>query len=179
MKDSHYLPRYFFDFAVWALDRNWDDPNKYVSMVYHWDGYESFRLTHRGPPNRTYNVSGRSLIVLNATVGGSLASCSKPIQFDHGASGSALLSDNDIVIQVRAEPGWQSVTVDELKSRASRTASVKFIDALTGTANPPGDVALAWHGNSLKVRFKVPDRVNGADNKKPAHLAYVVLHGAA
>ncbi|MGF6855310.1 hypothetical protein OKW29_004197 [Paraburkholderia sp. CI3] len=68
MKDPHYLPRYFFDFAVWALGRNWDDPNKYLSMIYHWDGYEPFRLTHPGPPERTYNVSGRSLVVLHHRV---------------------------------------------------------------------------------------------------------------
>jgi len=115
MKDPHYLPRYFFDFAVWALDRNWDDPNKYLSMVYHWDGYEPFRLTHRGPPRRTYNVSGLSLVVLNQTANGSLAGFSKPLHFDRGASGSALLSGHDVVMQVSADPGWQSVAVGGLK----------------------------------------------------------------
>jgi hypothetical protein len=179
MKDPHYLPCYFFDFAVWALDRNWDDPNKYVSMVYHWDGYEPFRLTHRGPPARTYNVSGRSLVVLNKTANGALASFSKPLQFDRGVSGSALLSGHDVVMQVRADPGWQNVTVGELRPPASRNARVEFIDALTGTASAPDDVTLAWSGGTLKVRFKVPDRVNGADKKSPKHLAYIVLRGVA
>ncbi|RKE37017.1 hypothetical protein B0G76_3244 [Paraburkholderia sp. BL23I1N1] len=179
MKDPHYLPRYFFDFAVWALDRNWDDPNKYLSMVYHWDGYEPFRLTHRGPPTRTYNVSGRSLVVLNRTANGSLASFSKPLQFDPGASGSALLSGHDVVMQVSADPGWQSVTVGGLKPPSSGNARVDFIDALNGTASARDDVALAWNDQSLKVRFKVPDRVNGADNKPPKHLAYVVVRGVA
>lgn len=179
MKDPHYLPRYFFDFAVWALDRNWDDPNKYVSMVYHWDGYEPFRLTHRGPPTRTYNVSGRSLVVLNKTANGALASFSKPLHFDQGVSGSALLSGRDVVMQVRADPGWQNVSIGELQPPASRNARVTFIDALTGTASPRDDVALAWSDGTLHVRFKVPERVNGANGKSPTHLAYIVLRGVA
>lgn len=179
MKDPHYLPCYFFDFAVWALDRNWDDPNKYLSMVYHWDGYEPFRLTHRGPPMRTYNASGWSLIVLNRTASGSLASFSKPLKFERGASGSALRSGHDVVMQVRADPGWQTVSVAGLKPPASRNTRVEFIDALTGTASARDDVALAWNDETLKIRFKVPDRVNGADNKPPKHLAYVVLRGVA
>ncbi|WP_434111009.1 hypothetical protein [Paraburkholderia caffeinilytica] len=179
MKDPHYLPSYFFDFAVWALDRNWDDPNKYLSMVYHWDGYEPFRLTHRGPPTRTYNVSGRSLVVLNRTANGSLASFSKPLQFDPGASGSALLSGRDVVMQVSADPGWKSVTVGGLKPPSSSHALVELIDALNGTVSAREDVALAWNDQSLKIRFKVPDRVNGVENKPPKHLAYVVVRGVA
>jgi hypothetical protein len=179
MKDPHYLPRYFFDFAVWALDRNWDDPNKYLSMIYHWDGYEPFRLTHRGPPRRTYNPSGRSLVVLNQTANGSLASFATPLQFDPGASGSALLSGHDVVMQVSAAPGWQSVAVAGLKPLAARNARVEFIDALSGTASAQDNVALAWDEQALKIRFKVPDRVNGADNKPPRHLAYVVVRGVA
>ena len=136
MKDPHYLPRYFFDFAVWALDRNWDDPDKYVSMVYHWDGYEPFRLTHRGPPERTYNVSGQSLIVLRQTVPGALASLSAPLQFGAGATGSALRSDNDIVMQVSADPGWQTISVPGVKPPPSGKAQVDFVDALTGFASP-------------------------------------------
>jgi hypothetical protein len=179
MKDPHYLPRYFFDFAVWALDRNWDDPDKYLSMVYHWDGYEPFRLTHRGPPARTYNVSGQSLIVLRQTAGGSLASFSAPLQFDSGASGSALYSGHDVVMQVSASPGWQSVTVPGLEAPRSRTAQIQFVDALTGVISPRDDVALTWDDAMLKVRFKVPDEVNGADNNPPKHLAYVVIRPLA
>ncbi|MFL9867938.1 hypothetical protein PQR67_27505 [Paraburkholderia fungorum] len=179
MKDPHYLPRYFFDFAVWALDRNWDHANKYLSMIYHWDGYEPFRLTHRGPPRRTYNVSGRSLVILNKAANGSLASFSKPLQFDPGVSGSALLSGHDVVMQVSGAPGWQSVAVGELRPSSSRNAQVEFIDALSGTASARDDVALAWSDQTLKIRFKVPDRVNGADNKPPRHLAYVVVRGVA
>jgi hypothetical protein len=179
MKDAHYLPRYFFDFAVWALDRNWDDPDKYLSMIYHWDGYEPFRLTHRGPPERTYNVSGQSLIVLRQTVSGSLAGFSKPLQFGRGASGTALLSGNDIVMQVRADPGWQTVSVPGLIPPSSRVAQVEFIDALTGSASARDDIALTWEDQMMKVRFKVPNRVNGAGSNPPKHLAYVVVRRAA
>jgi hypothetical protein len=56
---------------------------------------------------------------------------------------------------------------------------VEFIDALTGTANAPDDVALAWNDQTLNIRFKVPDRINGADNNPPKHLAYVVVRGVA
>lgn len=179
MKDPHYVARYFFDFAVWALGRNWDEPDKYLSMIYHWDGYEPFRLTHRGPPERTYNVSGQSLIVLRQTVSGSLAGFSKPLQFGSGASGTALLSGNDVVMQVRADPGWQTVFVPGLLPLSSRVTQVEVIDALTGASSARDDVALTWDDRLLKVRFKVPERVNGAGNNPPKHLAYVVIRRAA
>jgi hypothetical protein len=62
MADPHYLPTFYFDLAVWALGRAWDDPDKYVAMIYHWDGTEPFRLTVRGQPRRL-TVSGNSLTV--------------------------------------------------------------------------------------------------------------------
>jgi hypothetical protein len=180
MKDPHYLPRYFFDFAVWALDRNWNDQDKYLSMIYHWDGYEPYRLTHRGPPERTYNVSGQSLVVLRQTVNGPLAGLSRPLQFGPGAAGAALLSGSDIVMQVRAEPGWQTVGLPGFGPQSSpRITRVEFIDALTGEASSRDDVALTWDDQMLKVRFKVPGRVNGAGNNPPKHLAYVVVRRAA
>ncbi|WP_345815109.1 hypothetical protein AAGS40_22585 [Paraburkholderia sp. PREW-6R] len=177
MKDPHYLPRYFFDFAVWALDRNWNDADKYVSMIYHWDGYESFRLTHRGPPERTYNVSGKSLIVLRQTAAGSLERFSTPLQFGPGAAGSALRSDNDIVLQVNAEPGWRTVSAAGVPAPSSRKAQAMLVDALTGFMSPREDVALDWNNQNLSVRFKVPNRVNGqAHGNDPArHLAYIVV----
>ncbi|WP_233855568.1 hypothetical protein [Paraburkholderia sp. HD33-4] len=176
MIDDHYLPRYFFDLAVWALDRNWDDPNKYVSMVYHWDGYEPFRLTHRGPPERTYNVSGRSLIVLNQTVGGLLSRFPQQLQFGPDVSGSALYSDQQVVMQVHALPGWRTVNVTELPPPPSGRARVQFIDALSGLAAPAAQTALKWDDQGLQIRFRVPDVVNGHGGKGPAeHLAYIVV----
>ncbi|MFT4067055.1 hypothetical protein [Paraburkholderia sp.] len=189
MKDPHYLPRYFFDFAVWALGRNWDDPDKYLSMIYHWDGYESFRLTHRGPPARTYNVSGRSLIVLRQTAGGQLASFPKQVQGGPAVAANTLLSGHDLVMQVSAPAGWQTVAVPGLASLRSGTVRTDFIDALSGAASAPGDMAVSWENDLMKVRFRVPDRVNGeskdeskgtgAGNTPPKHLAYLVVRGAA
>ncbi|CAB3776361.1 hypothetical protein LMG28614_00199 [Paraburkholderia ultramafica] len=179
MNDPHYLPRYFFDFAVWALDRNWDDPDKYVSMVYHWDGYEPFRLTHRGPPERTYNVPGESLIVLRQTVFGSLGSFSRPLQFGPGATGSALRSDNDIVFQVNADPGWRTVSATGVPPPSSGKAQVMFIDALTGFVSPREEATVSWNEQTMSVRFKVPSRVNGQNSKPPGHLAYVVVRPQA
>jgi hypothetical protein len=172
--DPHYLPRYFFDFAVWALERNWDDPDKYVSTVYHWDGYEPFRLTHRGPP-RTYNVSGKSLVVLRKTLPGALAPLAASLKFSEDASGSALYSGSDIVVQVSASTGWRTVEINTRSTPASGQASVAFIDALTGVAAAAQDAQARWNGSTLSVRFKVPEVMNGAERKTPAHLAYLVV----
>ena len=175
MKDPHYLPRYFFDFAVWALGRNWDDPDKYVSMVYHWDGYEPFRLTHRGPPERTYNVSGRSLVVLRQTAGGHLESFSKPLQCGPGVAASALLSGSDLVMQVSSSAGWHNIAIGGLQALRAGKVQADFIDALSGKASAPGNVAVSWENDLMQVRFKVPDQVNGAGNNPPKHLAYLVV----
>ncbi|MDN7184124.1 hypothetical protein M0D69_40160 [Caballeronia sp. SEWSISQ10-4 2] len=176
--DPFYLPRYFFDFAVWALERNWDDPDKYVSTVYHWDGYEPFRLTHRGPP-RTYNVSGRSLVVLRKTLPGALAPLAASLKFSEDASGSALYSGSDIVVQVSASTGWRTVEINTRSTPASGQASVAFIDALTGVAAAAQDAQVTWNGSTLSVRFKVPQAMNGAERKTPAHLAYLVVRSKA
>jgi hypothetical protein len=148
-------------------------------MIYHWDGYEPFRLTHRGPPVRTYNVSGRSLIVLHQTVSGPLASLSNPLQFGPGASGSGLRSGNDIVLQVSASAGWRRVTVAGLKRPASREVKVEFIDALTGTVSAQDAMTTTWSNDGLQLSFKVPDRVNGAGNDPPTHLAYIAVRSLA
>jgi hypothetical protein len=193
MKDPHYLPRYFFDLAVWALGRNWDDPDKYVSMIYHWDGYEPFRLTHRGPPARTYNVSGRSLIVLRQTAGALLASFPKPVQGGPDVAANALLSGNDLVMQVSAHAGWQTIAIPGLASMRSGAVRADFIDALTGDTSAAGEIAVSWDNDLMKVRFRVPDEVNGETNDQekgkdkgkgggsnaPKHLAYLVVRGAA
>nr|WKF61683.1 hypothetical protein HUO10_006215 [Paraburkholderia busanensis] len=188
MKDPHYLPRYFFDLAVWALDSDWDDPNKYLSMVYHWDGYEPFRLTHRGPPERTYNVSGRSLVALCRTANGALSAFPQALKFGAGVDGKALLSGRDLVMQISAEPGWRSVGVTGIRPPANANARVELIDAVTGGASAASDIAGTWSGATLDVRFKVPSVTNGADgtgnsghsgnsnNPPPRHLAYVVVH---
>lgn len=175
MENPHYLPRYFFDFAVWALKRNWNDPDKYVSMIYHWDGAQPFILTHPGPPKRTFNPSGRSLIVLRQTVNGTLSSFTAPLQFSDGANGSALRSGNDIVLQVRAAPGWRTVTTTGTSPASSSRTDVQMIDALTGAVSTRDDVALTWDGDSMKIRFKIPDQVNGEASKPPMHLAYIVV----
>ena len=174
MIDEHFLPRYFFDFAVWALARNWDDPDKYVSMVYHWDGYEPFRLTHRGPPARTFNVSGQSLIVLNQTAPGALSPLPQPLHFGPDAEGAGLLSNRDVVIQVSATSGWRTVQAAGI-AQPSGGGQVMFVDALTGQAAPKEDATLNWNDDGMNLRFRVPDNVNGADRKTPRHLAYLVV----
>jgi hypothetical protein len=174
MMDPHYLPMYFFKFAVWALDHNWDDPDKYVSMIYHWDGFEPYRLTHRGNP-RTYNVSGRSLIVLNQTVGGALAPFEGHVAFDRNASGLALRSGSDVVIQVRASPGRKTVRVDGWQGSHS---GVRMIDALTGEAADAAALSARVDGSSVSIDLDVPEDVNGG-GAAPVHLAYLVVSSRA
>jgi hypothetical protein len=179
MEDPHYLPRYFFDFAVWALMRDWNDPDKFVSMIYHWDGYQPFILTHRGPPKRTYNPPGRSLIVLRKTVGGPLSNFMAPLQFGSDASGSALRSGTDIVIQVRAAPGWRTVVAADIGAPLTRATEVRFIDAVTGAVSARDDVVPTRDGDGIKIRFRVPPQTNGRADKPPRHLGYIVIRTRA
>lgn len=174
MTDPHYLPMYFFRFAVWALDHAWDDPDKYVSMVYHWDGFEPYRLTHRGNP-RTYNVSGKSLIVLNKTVGGALERFNGHLAFGPNASGLALRSGSDLVVQVRASPGPRTVTVTGLSGAQPGRLGVAMIDALTGEPADMSAIAARLSPDGLSIDFRVPEAVNGAGHGAPAHLAYLVV----
>jgi hypothetical protein len=174
MIDPHYLPMYFFKFAVWALERNWDDPDKYVSMIYHWDGVESYRLTRRGNP-RTYTVSGRSLVVLRTTVPGALRRFSGSLACGPDASASALYSDADIVVQVQAQAGWRTVALEGLSAPSASNYGVRMVDALTGAAQPADAVSAEWQDGTLRMRFKVPDEVNGAGRTPPSHLAYLIV----
>jgi hypothetical protein len=174
MINPHYLPMYFFKFAVWALERNWDDPDKYVSMVYHWDGVESYRLTRRGNP-RTYTVSGRSLVVLRTTVPGALRRFGGTLACGPDASASALYSDADIVLQVQAQAGWRTVAVGGLSAPPAISYGVAMVDALTGAAQPADAVSAAWQDGTLHIRFKVPEEVNGAGQTPPSHLAYLII----
>ena len=174
MSDPHYLPMYFFKFAVWALDHAWDDPNKYVSMVYHWDGFEPFRLTHRGNP-RTYNVSGESLVILNKTAGGALERFGGQLGFGRNAAGLALRSGGDLVIQVRASPGPRTVNISGLAGMAPERLGVAMIDALTGEAADAGAIDARANTDGLSIAFRIPDAVNGGGHGAPEHLAYLVV----
>lgn len=174
MSDPHYLPMYFFKFAVWALAHGWNDPNQYVSMVYHWDGFEPYRLTHRGNP-RTYNVSGKSLIVLNKTVGGALERFGGQLAFGPDASGLALRSGGDLVIQVRAGPGPRNVDVSGWAGAQPERLGVAMIDALTGEAADASAISARSSAQGLSIGFRIPEAVNGARHGAPEHLAYLVV----
>ncbi|MGG1943831.1 hypothetical protein AB1286_03360 [Trinickia sp. NRRL B-1857] len=171
MSDPHYLPMYFFKFAVWALHHEWDDPNKYVSMVYHWDGFEPYRLTHRGNP-RTYNVSGRSLVVLNQVAGAALAPFDGRLVFGPGASGLALHSGANLVIQVKASAGPRTVRVDGWPGAQSGNLGVTMVDALTGDA---AAISARSDGAALSIDFRIPRTGNDGVGAMPAQLAYLVV----
>lgn len=177
LSDPHYAASYYFRFATWALERQWNDPDKYVSLVYHWEGVEPFRLTHRGNP-RTYNPSGRSLVVLHKIVPGALRRFTGTLAFSPGASGMALHSDGDIVLQVKAPAGQRTVTISGIDTPASRYA-VLMTDAVTGEPAPPDTIAATGEGGQLQISFKVPDAVNGAGHSASQHLAYLVVRPVA
>jgi hypothetical protein len=171
MRDPHYLPMYFFKFAVWALHHEWDDQNKYVSMIYHWDGFEPYRLTHRGHP-RTYNVSGRSLVVLNEVAGAALAPFDGRLEFGEGASGLALHSGANLVIQVKASTGPRTVRVDGWSGAQSGNLGVTMVDALTGEAVA---TSAKSDGTALSIDFRIPQGGNDRGGALPAQLAYLVV----
>jgi hypothetical protein len=175
MRDPRYLPSYYFEVAVWALAHGWHDPNQYVSMIYHWDGLESFRLTHRGA-QRTYNPSGRALVALTQTVSGALAPFAHPIEFGAGVSGSALYAGDQLVFQVRAHAGPGTLAVADLAAPASGRFSVTYVDALSGAAVPAALSHAAWQGARLSIEFNVPAAGTDSDGKPlDAALGYVVV----
>jgi len=175
MRDPRYLPDYFFSLAVWALDHQWNDPDKYLSLIYHWDGLESYRLTHRGSP-RTYNASGQALIALKQNVSGALAAFHHTIRFSDGASGKALYSDNKIVFQVSAREGRRSLDVAELAAPPSGRFHVSYIDAISGAVVPDAGLSVSWQGTQLSIGFNAPHAGQNSDGKPlDTHLGYLVV----
>ena len=179
MRDPQYLPDYYFSLAVWALDHQWNDPDKYLSLIYHWDGLEAYRLTHRGSP-RTYNPSGRALIALRQNVSGVLAPFHHSIRFSDGASGKALYAGKNIVFQVHAQQGHRSLEVDDLPAPASGEAAshikLAYIDAVSGTPVPDAKLEVSWQGTRLSLGFDAPGAGTNSDGKPLAsHLGYLVV----
>jgi len=173
------LPDYYFSLAVWALDHQWNDPDKYLSLIYHWDGLEAYRLTHRGSP-RTYNPSGRALIALRQNVSGVLAPFHHSIRFSDGASGKALYAGKNIVFQVHAQQGHRSLEVDDLPAPASGEAAshikLAYIDAVSGTPVPDAKLEVSWQGTRLSLGFDAPGAGTNSDGKPLAsHLGYLVV----
>lgn len=82
-------------------------------------------------------------------------------------------------MQVSSSAGWQNISIGGLQALRAHAVKADFIDALSGEASAPGNVALSWENDSMNVRFKVPDKVNGAGNNPPKHLAYLVVRSAA
>ncbi|AWV05355.1 hypothetical protein DM992_37960 [Burkholderia sp. JP2-270] len=176
MIDPHYLPTYYFHFAVWALEHNWSQPDKYVSMVYHWEGNESFHLTHRGNP-RGYNVSGLSLVVLHRTVSGALRSFGGGTEFGPKVTGLALCAGDNVVLQIKSEPGWRSIDLRGVRQLPKDRFEVSFVDALTGRPEPPDAVRTKLSADRLSISFRVPDLPNGTSQggMPQLHLAYLVV----
>lgn len=170
LHNQNYLPQYYFDLAVWALKRNWDDPNKYVTMVYHWDG----QLTNRGEP-RTYTPSGRALITLTKNVSGALSSFNHPVTYSQGLSGKALYSDNKIVFQIVGKKGRGSIEVKDLPAPPTRRFKAIYIDAVEGTMVRDADIVSSWKGNTLSLQFNVPAPKKDLDGKPRDYLGYVLV----
>jgi hypothetical protein len=87
----------------------------------------------------------------------------------------ALCSDDSIVLQVTAAPGWRTVYLDDLRAVASSRFRIALIDAITGTRSPKESLVSGWERNALSIRFMVPESTNGPPDEAPRHLAYLVL----
>jgi hypothetical protein len=170
LHNQNYLPEYYFDLAVWAMKRNWNDPNKYVSLVYHWDG----QLTQRGNPP-AYTPSGRALITLRTNVSGVLAPFDHQVKFSPGLSGKALYSDSKIVFQVTGAKGRKSLDVTDLSAPSSHRFKAVYIDAVEGTAIPDANLFSYWQGTTLSLQFNVPGPKKDLDGKPQDHLGYLLV----
>ncbi|WP_408121139.1 hypothetical protein [Caballeronia grimmiae] len=173
MLDPHFLPRYLFSFAVWALTREWNDPDKYVSMIYHWDGYDSFRLTRRGPP-RTFNLPGRSLIVLSSTVRGALSPFNGQITSSEDRNAAALYSDDSLIAMLSSAQEETTVQIRETGKLATGTLTASAIDALSG-ARSPAQVERRREGE-IHVSYQASGPLGSGANKR---LSYLVLRRKA
>ncbi len=172
MVNQNYLPQYYFDNAIWALGHGWDDRDKYVSMIYHWEGTEPFRLTAR---DGTFNPSGRSLVTLRATLPGFLAPFDHAITASAGLTAKALYSDDKIVFLVVGKPGAHSITVGDVAAPASNHWKVDYIDGVEGTPVPGASPFSSWQGKALAVQFDVPGPKNDVQGNPRDYLGYVVV----
>jgi hypothetical protein len=172
MVNQNYLPEYYFDTAIWALGRGWDDRNEYVSMIYHWEGTEGFRLTAR---DGTYNPSGRSLVTLHSTLPGTLARFDHALTLTAGLTARALSSDDTIVFQVVGKQGAHSVVVSDVAAPTSGHFKVDYIDGVEGTAVAGSNIVSSWQGKKLSVQFTVPGPKNDIDGKPHEFLGYVIV----
>lgn len=172
MVNQNYLPQYYFDDAIWALQRGWDDRDKYVSMIYHWEGTEGFRLTAR---DGSYNPSGRSLVTLHSTLPGTLARFDHALEPSAGLTARALYSDDRIVFLVVGKQGPHSVVVSDVAAPPSGHFKVDYIDGVEGTAVPASNVGSSWQGKKLSVQFTVPAPKNDIEGKPRDFLGYVIV----
>jgi hypothetical protein len=172
MVDQNYLPAYYFDTAIWALGRGWDAPEKYVSMIYHWEGTEAFRLTAR---DGTYNPSGRSLVTLHTALPGTLARFDHVIAASTGLTARALYSGDTIVFLVTGKPGTQSLQVGDVAAPASGHSKVDYIDGVEGTAVAGANLTSSWQGKMLSVQLTVPGPKNDVNGQPRDHLGYVIV----
>lgn len=172
MIDQNYLPTYFFTTASWALDHGWNDPNAYVSMIYHWIGGESFRLTNF---SGVVSPSGHSLETLTATLPGRLARFDHALVASEGVTIRALCSDDKIVFQVAGGPGARSVDVDDLPAPTSGHSTIDFIDGVDGTPVPDSSIDFSWSSSKLSASFTMPGPKNDVEGKPRDFLGYLVV----
>jgi hypothetical protein len=83
-----------------------------------------------------------------------------------------LRSDDSIVLQASAPPGWHSIYLDNLPAAASGKIRIALVDAITGSRSPSESVVPNWEQHTLSIRFKFPKSTNGPADE---HLAYLVL----
>jgi len=175
MTDPRYLAVFYFKLAVWALAHHWRDANQYVAMVYHWDGMEPFRLTHRGTP-RTYNASGLSLVTLKQIVAGPLSPCHDAIHFDSDSDGAALYAGHSLIIQLDTAPGSHRIEIDDATAAYGTHLHASYLNAISGQQVAGAILSLAVQKHHLTLWFNTPGAGTDVDGKKlTRYLAYLVI----
>jgi hypothetical protein len=169
MTDTNYIANYFFKFADFALDHSWSDPNKFVSMVYHYWGAEAYHLSF----NYQLHSSGQSLLTLINNTKGRLSKFGYNVDYGVGAGGMALNVDENIVFQLIGSQGQRTITVQGIP--APRGFNVYYKDAVSDADLSSRVLSKSWNGTTLQITIDVP--AGGPDLKGTYRekMGYVVV----
>jgi hypothetical protein len=151
MNDTNYIANYFFKFALFALDHDWNNPDKFVSMVYHYWGPQGYHLTY---DNGKMHNSGMSLYTLIKNTKGWLSKFDKPITYGEGASGLAIQAGFNTVIQLIANNGSRTVTINNFPQ--PRGYTVYYKDAISDEDLSSRVIGKKWEGSTLQLTIDVP-----------------------
>jgi hypothetical protein len=144
-------PIYYFNYAIFALEHNWSDPNKFVSFVYAVSGDAPYNLLDW---NGGIKTPGQALAALVQHTGyAPLSKFKYGINYGAGGGGAAIKVGDNLVIQYQGDPGSRSLSIPGLP--VPRNYQVYIKDGLSGM-----DIAdisqKSWDGNGLNLTFNMP-----------------------